>query len=64
MSAERIAQFKEAFSLFDKDGDGSISTSELGSVIRSLDHYQTINPTEAQLQDMVCYIILAFFFII
>ncbi|ORX67726.1 calmodulin mutant SYNCAM43 [Basidiobolus meristosporus CBS 931.73] len=33
---EQIAEFKEAFSLFDKDGDGSITTKELGTVMRSL----------------------------
>jgi calmodulin len=55
LSAEQIAEFKEAFSLFDKDGDGSITTRELGIVMRSLGQ----NPTEAELQDMVCYIILA-----
>lgn len=26
----QIAEFKEAFSLFDKDGDGTITTKELG----------------------------------
>lgn len=28
--------FKEAFSLFDKDGDGTISVKEFGSVMKSL----------------------------
>lgn len=28
---EQIAEFKEAFSLFDKDGDGTITTKELGT---------------------------------
>ncbi|KAN0061251.1 hypothetical protein ACQY0O_006093 [Thecaphora frezii] len=44
-----LPEFKEAFSLFDKDGDGTITTKELGTVMRSLGQ----NPTEAELQDMV-----------
>ena len=44
-----IAEFKEAFQLFDKDGDGTITTKELGTVMRSLGQ----NPTEAELQDMI-----------
>jgi Ca2+-binding EF-hand superfamily protein len=31
----QIAEFKEAFSLFDKDGDGTITTKELGVWPRS-----------------------------
>merc|ERR1712187_564509 len=34
LTEEQIAEFKEAFSLFDKDGDGTITTKELGTVIR------------------------------
>ncbi len=49
LSEEQIAEFKEAFSLFDKDGDGTITTKELGTVMRSLGQ----NPTEAELQDMI-----------
>merc|ERR1712183_21283 len=49
LTEEQIAEFKEAFSLFDKDGDGTITTRELGTVMRSLGQ----NPTEAELQDMV-----------
>ena len=44
-----FVEFKEAFQLFDKDGDGTISTKELGTVMRSLGQ----NPTEKELQDMV-----------
>nr|BAW98167.1 luminescent protein GeNL(Ca2+)-260 [synthetic construct] len=49
LTEEQIAEFKEAFSLFDKDGDGTITTRELGTVMRSLGQ----NPTEAELQDMI-----------
>ena len=45
----QISEFKEAFSLFDKDGDGTITAKELGTVMRSLGQ----NPTEAELQDMI-----------
>ena len=49
LTEEQVAEFKEAFSLFDKDGDGTITTKELGTVMRSLGQ----NPTEAELQDMI-----------
>lgn len=45
----QIQEFKEAFSLFDKDGDGTISTKELGTVMRALGQ----NPTETELNDMI-----------
>uniref|UniRef100_A0A670XY81 Calglandulin n=1 Tax=Pseudonaja textilis TaxID=8673 RepID=A0A670XY81_PSETE len=49
LTEEQIAEFKEAFLLFDKDGDGTITTKELGTVMWSLGQ----NPTEAELQDMI-----------
>nr|UYM80474.1 calmodulin-like protein 3 [Phoronopsis harmeri] len=49
LTHEQIEEFKEAFSLFDKNGDGSISTDELGTAMRSLGQ----NPTQAELNDMV-----------
>jgi calmodulin len=36
MSGDETAEFKEAFSMFDKDNDGSISTSELGAALRAM----------------------------
>ena len=49
LSEEQIIEFKDAFSLFDKNGDGKITTKELGTVMRSLGS----NPTEAELQDLI-----------
>ena len=49
LNPEQIAEFKEAFLLFDKDGDGTITSGELGTVMRSLGQ----NPTEAECQDMI-----------
>ena len=44
-----FSEFREAFSLFDKDGDGVITSCELGTVMRSLGQ----NPSETELRDMV-----------
>nr|KAJ3420125.1 hypothetical protein HK105_006063 [Polyrhizophydium stewartii] len=49
LSEEEVAEFREAFALFDKDGDDTITTKELGTVMRSLGQ----NPTEAELQEMI-----------
>ncbi|PSS01713.1 Calmodulin-3 like [Actinidia chinensis var. chinensis] len=49
LTGDQISEFKESFSLFDKDGDGCITTRDLGIVMRSMGH----NPTEAELQDMM-----------
>ena len=46
LTGEQVSEFQEAFSLFDKDGDGTISTKELGVVMRSLGQ----NPTASELQ--------------
>ena len=34
LTDEQITEFKEAFALFDKDGDGTITTKELGALFR------------------------------
>ena len=49
LTEKQIAELREAFSLFDKDGDGTITTKELGTVMRSLGK----NPTEAELREML-----------
>lgn len=49
LSEEQVAEFKEACCLFDKDGDGVITTQELGTVRRSPGQ----NPTEAELRGTV-----------
>lgn len=49
LTEEQIFEYKEAFSLFDKDSDGSITTKELGIVMRSLN----LNPTEAELKEII-----------
>ena len=42
-------EYRDAFKFFDKDGNGYITTRELGAIMRSLGQ----NPTETELQDMV-----------
>lgn len=49
LTDEQVAEFREAFSLFDKNGDGQITTQELGAVMRSLAQ----NPSESELLDMI-----------
>ena len=49
VTEEQKAEFKEAFSVFDNDGDGTITIEELGTVLRMLGQ----TPTEAELQDMI-----------
>lgn len=49
LTEEQIAEYKEAFALFDKTGTGMISTRELGNLMKSLGQ----NPTEAELRDLV-----------
>ena len=44
-----FSEYRDAFKFFDKDGNGYITTRELGAIMRSLGQ----NPTEIQLQEMV-----------
>ncbi|GLI59467.1 hypothetical protein VaNZ11_001350 [Volvox africanus] len=49
MGEERYVEYKEAFNLFDSDGDGYITTKELGTVLRALGK----SPTEAEIDAIV-----------
>ncbi|VDO01724.1 unnamed protein product [Rodentolepis nana] len=49
LTRKEVEGFREAFNLFDKDGDGSITIEELGSVMRSLG----LHPTDEELGDMI-----------
>ncbi|XP_050539789.1 calmodulin-beta-like [Daktulosphaira vitifoliae] len=49
LTEDQVAEFKEAFMLFDKDHDGKITEAELGVVMRSLGQ----RPTQSDLRGMV-----------
>ncbi|XP_015171352.1 PREDICTED: neo-calmodulin-like isoform X6 [Polistes dominula] len=49
LTEDQVAEFKEAFMLFDKDEDGTITMAELGVVMRSLGQ----RPSDTELRDMV-----------
>ena len=49
MSEDQIAEFREAFALFDKDHDGTISSNELETILKSLGQA----PTKEELKDMI-----------
>ena len=49
LDPKQRAEFKKAFDQFDADGGGSISSDELGKVMRKLGQ----NPTDDELQDMM-----------
>lgn len=49
LSDEKIAEFRAAFEIFDKDRDGKISKKELGTVMRNLGQ----SPTEVELTEMI-----------
>ncbi|XGW28990.1 hypothetical protein V3C99_008641 [Haemonchus contortus] len=49
LTEQEIEEFKEAFMLFDKDGNGTMSTKELGIAMRALGQ----NPTEQQILEII-----------
>lgn len=44
-----ISELKESFSMFDKNGNGTILSKELGTVMRSLG----LSPTEADIKELL-----------
>ena len=49
LSQEQIGELKQAFQMFDRDQGGSISSKELGRVMRAMG----MNPTEAEIMDLL-----------
>lgn len=49
LTRQQVKEFKDAFAIFDKDGGGSITTQELGEVMKSLGQ----KPTTAELEAIV-----------
>lgn len=45
----QISEITEIFNLFDKNSDGKVHTSELGTIIRALN----LNPTESEIQELM-----------
>lgn len=49
LTDEQVSECKEAFMLFDRDGDGCITTAELGTVMRALGR----SPTNAEIKQLM-----------
>ena len=45
LTRKELEDYEDAFRVFDKDGDGTITVTELGDVMRKL----AMNPTDAEL---------------
>ena len=49
LTEQQIAEYKEAFFPYDKDGEGTIQSKDLAAVLNSLGK----NPSKAEIQDML-----------
>ena len=56
MTQEQMVEFSEAFSLFDKDGDGAISATEAKGMFRALG----MSPSERELEQVRLCILVYF----
>lgn len=52
ISKSQMKEFREAFRLFDKDGDGSITRDELGRFMRSLGQFARAEELQQMLQEV------------
>ena len=48
LSSAQVAEFREAFNIFDKDGDGRINEIEFGVILRSFGQ----TPTESEIREI------------
>ena len=53
LTPELRADFKEAFDLFDKDGDGTVSTRELVVVMRSIGLQPSLDEIQIMMDEIV-----------
>lgn len=53
ITSEVITEFLKSFNNFDKNGDGVISISELGQVIKLITPHLSHKPTESEIKEMI-----------
>ena len=49
VSVTNLLEYRDAFALFDKRGDGKIDSDQIGDVLRALN----LNPTEADVKKII-----------